>query len=450
MSLSVGDTLKERYRIDGFLKRGGMGAVYKAWDTALDMPVAVKENTIDTSSEAKKQFEREARILARLHHPNLPRVTNHFVINDQGQYLVMDLIEGDSLDVILHQLGRPLTGEEVLSWIRQVCDALGFLHQQDPPIIHRDIKPQNIIVTSAGKVMLVDFGIAKLYDPHQATTGGAKGVTHGFSPIEQYGRSRTDARSDVYALGATLYTLFTNGKPPPPATDRLAFNAPVIPPHQENPQIQAPTEKVIFKSLEIDTEKRYQTITDFYNDLESTLVVGAGPTVEADDDSDETIQSLPEILDLPDRAKSGLPKPVLFGGIALLVVLVVGAIMLLTGIGLTATSTTPALPTVDQAVIEMDGQTLDTDDFQAVACDTSPRIEVKFLDAEGAPIAATNFSYNWRFEPDDPNNEDKLNSSNYATIYHVPCELDSQTVIVQAQQDGKTFFTKSLLFDISQ
>jgi serine/threonine protein kinase len=98
MSLSVGDILQGRYRIDGFLKRGGMGAVYKAWDTALDMPVAVKENTIETSTEAEKQFEREARILARLHHPNLPRVTNHFIIDNQGQYLVMDLVEGDRLD----------------------------------------------------------------------------------------------------------------------------------------------------------------------------------------------------------------------------------------------------------------------------------------------------------------------------------------------------------------
>ncbi len=433
MALAVENILQDRYRIEGFLKRGGMGAVYKAWDMALKVPVAVKENTIEASPKAKEQFEREAQILARLHHPNLPRVTNHFTIADQGQYLIMDFVEGESLSDLLRRLNQPLPNQEALSWIKQVCEALEYLHNQTPPIIHRDIKPQNIIVTPAGQVMLVDFGIAKLYDPHQDTTIGARGITPGYSPLEQYTHDPTDARSDIYALGATLYAILTIGKPPPESIHRRLKDTPVTPPSRLNPAVNSQAEKVILKSLEITTERRYQTVIDFYNDLENTLAVADGKTIKRKE---------------PEQPPSGKAKLLLFAGAAIMLILLVGGVFL--GLGLGSTSSTPAMPAIKQSVIEIDGSPIQTDDFQPVACDSSPRLEVKFLAANGVPIEAANFSYNWRFEPDDQYNEDKLNSSNYATIYHVPCELDSQTVIVQAQKDGQTFFTKSLLFDISE
>jgi serine/threonine protein kinase len=321
----------------------------------------------------------------------------------------------------------------VVSWIKQVCDALEYLHSQSPPIIHRDIKPQNVIVTAAGRAMLVDFGIAKIYDPSQATTVGARGYTPGYSPLEQYTHDPTDARSDVYALGATLYVLLTNSKPPPEAIQRKIKKIPVVPPSQLNSELNWEAEKVILRSLEIENQERYQTVTEFYNALEKTLVV------------DEKTVKTP-----PVRIRSGPPRWLLLGGAALLVILVVGSILLLTGIGLGSTSNAPAILAIEQAVIKIDGQTINVDDFQAVTCDTSPRLEIKFLDANGQQIEPTLFSYNWHFEPGDQNNMDKTNSSNYATIYNVPCELDNQTVIVEAQKDGKTFFAKSLLFDITE
>jgi serine/threonine protein kinase len=265
MPLSAGQVLHQRYRIVKLIGQGGFGAVYRAWDTALNQPCAVKEN-LDTSPEAQRQFQREATILASLRHPNLPRVTDHFFVPGQGQYLVMDFVEGQSQDEIMHQKGRPLTEQEALPWIEQVCQALDYLHRQQQPIIHRDIKPQNIIVTRAGQAMPVDFGISKVYDPLLSTTTGAQAVTPGFSPPEQYGQGRTDARSDVYALGATLYALLTC-QTPPDAIDRLVHGVPLTPPRQVNRQVSLAVDQAIMKALEVDTKRRLQSATDFQASL---------------------------------------------------------------------------------------------------------------------------------------------------------------------------------------
>jgi len=203
MNLVPGQLLNSRYRIVKLLGQGGFGAVYRAWDTNLHGPVAVKEN-FDPSPASQNQFAREASMLFLLRHNNLPRVIDHFNIPGQGQYLVMDFIEGEDLQAMLDQTGGPLDEATVLPWIEQVCDALEYMHSQNPPVIHRDIKPANIKITPQGQAILVDFGIAKTFDPNLATTQGARAVTPGFSPNEQYGQGRTDARTDVYALGATL------------------------------------------------------------------------------------------------------------------------------------------------------------------------------------------------------------------------------------------------------
>jgi serine/threonine protein kinase len=267
MRLQQGQTLQNRYRIVKLIGQGGFGAVYRAWDTSLKQPVAVKEN-LDTSQEAQRQFEREARLMAGLRHSNLPRVTDHFLIPGQGQYLVMDFIEGQNLEAMLGLQGRPFTEPEILPWIEQVCSALTYLHSRTPPIIHRDIKPQNIIITPAGQAMLVDFGISKIYDTNLRTTVGAKAVTPGYSPPEQYGGDVTDDRADIYALGATLYYLLT-GEHPPESVLRVAGSASLTPPRRFNAGISAGMEYLILKATDVTTRRRFQSVAELQKHLKA-------------------------------------------------------------------------------------------------------------------------------------------------------------------------------------
>jgi|GEM_PF-4506298 len=260
MTLSKGTVLQERYRIVQEVGRGGFGAVYRAWHMALNRPVAVKEN-LDTSPEAGRQFEREAQLLGSLRHPNLPVVIDHFILPGQGQYLVMDFVEGKSLETILIEHGGPLAETKLLPWIEQVCSALTYLHSRQPSIIHRDIKPGNIIIAD-DRAMLVDFGISKVYDANRATTVGAKAVTPGLSPLEQYGRGRTDARSDLYALGATMYLLLT-GQTPPEAPD-LASRADVLDPLRKlNPAVSEKTAAAVMRAMALHADDRPASVSEF-------------------------------------------------------------------------------------------------------------------------------------------------------------------------------------------
>src|SRR5512136_1921134 len=168
MPLQTGQVFNNRYRIVKLLGQGGFGAVYRAWDANLNKPCALKEN-LDVSPEAQRQFTREATVLANLSHPNLPRVTDHFILPGQGQYLVMDFVEGDDLASILRQRGA-VPPEQAIAWIMQVADALSYLHTRQPPVVHRDIKPANIRITPDGRAMLVDFGLVKIYNAQMRTT----------------------------------------------------------------------------------------------------------------------------------------------------------------------------------------------------------------------------------------------------------------------------------------
>jgi serine/threonine protein kinase len=211
MPLQPGSFLNNRYRIEDKLGRGGMGAVYLAHDQTLNIRVAVKEN-LNANPEAERQFKKEAELLAKLRHPHLARVTDYFILQDQ-QYLVMDYVEG--IDLHARAAQSPPTVAEVLRWASDLGSALTYLHSRPQPIIHRDIKPANVKVQPDGTLFLVDFGIAKIFEHDQAaTTTGARGLTPGYSPPEQYGGARTDARSDQYALAATLYSLMTHVSPP--------------------------------------------------------------------------------------------------------------------------------------------------------------------------------------------------------------------------------------------
>ena len=262
MPLSAGQVLKNRYRVVALLGQGGFGAVYRAWDMSLDGAVALKES-LDTSPAAQRQFELEAKILFKLRHPNLPRVTDYFFAPGQGQYLVMDYIEGQDLDSLLSQTGGPLPETQVIFWITQVCQALDYLHTYNPPIIHRDIKPANIRITPQGRAILVDFGIAKTYNPNAKTTQGARAVTPGFSPPEQYGYGRTDPRSDVYALGATVYALLT-GHAPVESVQRTVGD-PLILPRDYNPTINTQVEKAILQAMALMPNHRFQTVNGLVN-----------------------------------------------------------------------------------------------------------------------------------------------------------------------------------------
>ncbi len=270
MPLSLGQILNNRYRIVKLLGQGGMGAVYRAWDINLNMAIAIKEN-LDVSSEAQRQFQREAQILAHLSHPNLPRVGDHFLIPGQGQYLVMDFVEGEDLASMLIRTSGPLPEAQVLPWITQVCQALTYLHSQNPPIIHRDIKPANIKVTPQGKAMLVDFGIAKVFNSSMKTTMGARAVTRGYSPPEQYGQGSTDPLTDVYALGATSYALLTGHQPI--ESIQRSTGTMLLPPRQLNPLVSPSTENAILKAMEIVPAKRWQSMEEF----EKALVSSSSP-----------------------------------------------------------------------------------------------------------------------------------------------------------------------------
>jgi serine/threonine-protein kinase len=276
MTLSQGQILNNRYRIAKSLGQGGFSAVYRAWDLNLNSPCALKEN-LETSPEAIRQFAREASMLANLRHPNLPKVIDHFSIPGMGEYLVMEFIEGQDLQELLDQSGRSLPEVQTLPWILQVCDALNYLHSRNPPIIHRDIKPANIRITPEETAVLVDFGIAKIYNPTKRTTQGARATTPGYAPFEQYGQVPTDTRSDVYGLGATLYALLT-GQVPIESIIRVT-GEPLIPPREINPNISPQVESSILRAMEIMPEKRYQSILEFKTSLFTKQHIPAVPVV---------------------------------------------------------------------------------------------------------------------------------------------------------------------------
>jgi eukaryotic-like serine/threonine-protein kinase len=252
--------LHKRYQIRENLGQGGMGSVYHAIDENLGVDVAVKENLF-TTEEYARQFRLEAVILANIRHPNLPRVSDHFVIAGEGQYLVMDFIEGEDLRQRMERVGI-LPEDEVILVGSAICDALSYLHARKPPILHRDIKPGNVKISPDGHIFLVDFGLAKVYQGNQATTTGARAMTPGYSPPEQYGTARTDTRTDIYSLGATLYAALT-GVIPEDGLARAMDNAQLTPLRKRNPDVSRHLAAAIEKAMEVDPSDRFQSADDF-------------------------------------------------------------------------------------------------------------------------------------------------------------------------------------------
>jgi serine/threonine protein kinase len=270
MKIERGSLLINRYRIKDILGQGGMGSIYRAVDENIGAEVAVKENLF-TSEEYARQFRREAVILANLRHPNLPRVTDHFVIEEQGQYLVMDFIEGEDLRERIDRQGL-LSDADAVILGTAICEALTYLHSRQPQIVHRDIKPGNVKITPSGNIILVDFGLAKVTQGSQMTTTGARAMTPGYSPPEQYGTARTDHRTDIYSLGATLYMSVT-GALPEDALARAMGQIELTPVRKHNPKVSRRLAAVIEKSMELRPEQRYQSAEEFRKALKNTRVI---------------------------------------------------------------------------------------------------------------------------------------------------------------------------------
>jgi len=265
--------LQSRYRIVRQLGQGGMGAVYEAIDQRLDTTVALKE-TLFSEERLRKQFEREARLLARLHHPALPRVSDHFSEGD-GQFLVMQFIPGDDLSEMMNRKRGPFPANQVLTWADQLLDALDYLHTQDPQIVHRDIKPQNLKLTSRGQIILLDFGLAKgqAGEISRVTTAASIfGYTPNYAPLEQIQGLGTDSRSDLYSLAATLYHLMTGVKPPDALTRAAALvngqTDPLLQASESNSEISPDVGEVLAKAMAQNREQRYATAADMRRALQ--------------------------------------------------------------------------------------------------------------------------------------------------------------------------------------
>jgi serine/threonine-protein kinase len=290
--------LRSRYRIIETVGQGGMGSIYQAEDTRLaGRFCAIKEIQIDPNTppshqdQARDQFRREASVLARLDHPNLPKVSDFFSEGNR-EYLVMDFVRGEDLRQKIEEAkgsGQFIPEQQVIDWVIQLCDALSYLHSQSPPVLHRDIKPANIKLTPDGLIKLVDFGLVKLMTPDEdrtITVLQGRGTAF-YIPLEQYGgdTGHTDVRSDIYSLGATLYHLLTSEPPAEAKTRFLQPNA-LTPPRSLNLHLTARTEQTIQWALSMHPDDRppsVQVLQDFLvsNDPLNLLPAREGDTVFA-------------------------------------------------------------------------------------------------------------------------------------------------------------------------
>ena len=269
-----GRTLRERYVITRVIGRGGMGSIYLAEDNRLSGRICAIKEVYQASdlpeeirAQGRDQFYREASVLAQLDHPNLPKVSDFFT-EDERDYLVMDYVPGDDLKSLMDQARRKskfLPVQDVLVWGMQIADALEYMHSQDPPVIHRDLKPSNLKLTPNGLIKLVDFGLVKQMAPGEMTVTVIQGRgTATYTPLEQYGgdTGHTDLRSDIYALGATLYHLLTN-QPPLEAKQRFLRPHALKPPSEFNPKIEAPLEEAVLWAMALHPDDRPDDAASF-------------------------------------------------------------------------------------------------------------------------------------------------------------------------------------------
>lgn len=351
MTLAVGVLLNNRYRIQSVLGQGGMGAIYRARDENLGVSVAVKENLFLTDEYAR-QFQNEANILASLRHPTLPRVRDYFVVSGQGQYLVMDYIDGEDLRTRIDREKRLPENEVIMIGIK-ICEALAYMHERQPAVVHRDLKPGNIRITPDGDVVLVDFGLAKEMHDDQVTTTGARAMTPGYSPPEQYGSARTDARTDVYSLGATLYAALT-GVIPEDGLSRATGKNELTSLRVFAPKVDRRLSAAIEKAMAVEPEDRFQTADDFRTALvesgDLSLASRKSPTITpapaSTEDEPGAPQSTPKERVKWKRASTPKRKPVkpwvwVTGGLIIGLVAIAAVFLLAPGVFASFTSPQP-------------------------------------------------------------------------------------------------------------
>lgn len=260
--LQEGDILKDRYKVQQLIGRGGMSRVFMGTDLRLTNKLwAIKEVSRNATDQAGRPIEQslaiEAELLSKLDHPMIVDIAD-IVSTDECIYVVMDYVEGKSLDKVIREEG-PQSEEDVQDWIMQICDALDYLHNQDPPIIYRDMKPSNIMLRPDGYVKLIDLGVAREYKDKSTKDTVAFG-TEGYAPPEQYGKAQTDARSDIYALGATMWHLLTGESP-------SEYPLPDV--RTKNEKIGEGFAQVIVpKCTQLDRDLRYQNCNELLSDLE--------------------------------------------------------------------------------------------------------------------------------------------------------------------------------------
>ncbi|GCE10869.1 serine/threonine-protein kinase [Tengunoibacter tsumagoiensis] len=318
-TLSDKALLDGRYQLEILIGQGGMGAVYKAIDTRFsNRSVAVKEMsrsglTPAQVQEAEASFERESQILAELLHPNLPRIYDHFTEGERS-YLVMDFIEGQTIEEYIERRGSGMLPlEQVLPWADQLCAVLTYLHTHQPPIIFRDLKPSNVMISGTGHIYLIDFGIARVFKPGQSHDTVALG-SPGYAAPEQYGKAQSTPRSDVYSLGALLHHLLTGIDP----SEQPFFFQPAS---QFNSSVPNELSELLQRMLDMNAEKRPANAQEVANALRlleqqrisGTLpsFTGHRPAVQPRSPSQAILQDayrlytqnrLPEALNLYDRA----------------------------------------------------------------------------------------------------------------------------------------------------
>jgi serine/threonine-protein kinase len=292
VALKTGDVLRGRYHIRERIGQGGMGNIYLADDLRLEgRRCALKEVEHDRTvpakllKEARQQFLHEATVLARLDHPNLPKVSDFLSIGPRD-YLVMDYVPGKDLRTMIldaKQKNTFLSEADVLGWANQLVEALTYLHSQTPPLVHRDVKPSNLKITPNGLLKLVDFGLVKALVPDEMTITVIQGRgTALYTPLEQYGGDglHTDIRSDLYAFGCTLYHLLTN-TPPVDARQRFLHPESSPPPRKLNPAISPRTDRAILWAMELHPDDRPETAEDLRQFLLGARELPIRPQVRA-------------------------------------------------------------------------------------------------------------------------------------------------------------------------
>lgn len=312
-ALAPDSVLQERYRIVRQLGRGGMGAVYEAVDQRLGKTVALKE-TLSSEPSMRKQLEREARLLAGMQHPALPQVSDHFV-EGRRAFLVMQFIAGVDLARIISQQPGPFPRDQVIAWADQLLDALIYLHSRDRQVIHRDIKPHNLKLTATGKIALLDFGLAKAQpsDPSVTSSQAFFGYTRHYAPLEQIQDQHTDPRSDIYALGATLYHLLTGIKPPDAMVRAAAVvNSgpdPLLPANKIHEAVGPQIAAILAKAMAQKPEDRYTDANEFREALRRMgRAKGVGIDVERKDAGNGRVPAVRSTVHINDLTSMRAPE----------------------------------------------------------------------------------------------------------------------------------------------